>query len=140
MKAKIICVCYFIVVKWQNPFRILNPFLPKMSVYQVLYILLSTFFELSDFFLKQPATFSWGNTGIFHVLPSYIINYFVLHNTIIFTLSFLNYGCLGKIYIYGDNHIFILAKERMRHFALTTSSIIQLQKTVLVVLKTLQIF
>ena len=48
---------------------------------------------------------------MFHVLPSFIINYFVLHNTIIFTLSFLNYGCLGKIYIYGDNHIFILTKE-----------------------------
>ena len=91
-------------------------------------------------FLKEPTTFWRRNTGIFHVLPSYIINYFVLHNTIIFTLSFLNYGCLGKIYIYGDNHILILAKERMRHFALTTSSIIQLQKTVLVVLKTLQIF
>ena len=127
MKAHIICRRSFTVVIRQNPCKNLELFSVLTCVFIRVFISCCAALSSLQIFETAGYIFKRRNTGIFHVLPSYIINYFVLHNTIIFTLSFLNYGCLGKIYIYGDNHILILAKERMRHFALTTSSIIQLQ-------------
>ena len=56
--------------------KIGKPFLPKRVFIKVFTTCWAPLKSFQTFLLRQPVTFSRENTGIFHVLPSYIINYF----------------------------------------------------------------